>query len=157
MRIWWMMHFFKFAYKCFSLSNMQPVSRCIVMQKQGYMGQLSSVLLFSCNAQFLKQVGTVDPCNRHFVWHIVNQQYTMSIPENCTLSYQLVPAPLAYGDMQNRQASTATMRCINMSQFDCISFKFSFDAVLHFLVRQSGDPSCTYLCHKQVFMQDRLN
>ena len=53
-RIWWMTHFFKSAFKYCSLSNMRPVSRCIVVQKQRYMGQLSSALLFNCDAQFPK-------------------------------------------------------------------------------------------------------
>jgi len=31
--IWWVMHFFKYGFKYSSLSNMLPVSRCIVVQK----------------------------------------------------------------------------------------------------------------------------
>ena len=39
-----------------SLSNMRPVSRCIVVQKQGYMSQLSSALLFNNNNNNNKQI-----------------------------------------------------------------------------------------------------
>ena len=52
-------------------------------------------------------------------------------------------------------------RRINKSEFDCMSFLMFIQCfastILHFLIMQSGDPSCIYLCHKRVFLQDRLN
>ena len=48
------------------------------MQKQRYLGKLS--LLFDCDVQCeVSQRGR--HWNRHFVWRIVNQQYTFSISE----------------------------------------------------------------------------
>ncbi len=47
-----MTHFFKSAFKYCSLLNMRPVSRCIVVQKQWYMDQLSSTLILNGDAQF---------------------------------------------------------------------------------------------------------
>ena len=59
------------------------------------------------------------------------------------------------------QVSSPVAMCyINKSQFDCMGFKFSFNVwhqQSHFLVKHSGDALSTYLCHKQVFMQDRRN
>ena len=37
-----------------NLSNMWPKSRCTVIQKQGYLRQLSSMLLFNCDVPFVK-------------------------------------------------------------------------------------------------------
>jgi len=54
-----MTNFFKVALKCNGLSNVSPMTRCSPMQKQGYLGQgylgrLSSMLLFNGDEQFDK-------------------------------------------------------------------------------------------------------
>jgi len=56
---------------------------CVVMQNYGKLGQLSLALLFTCDSSLQrKSAYIIGPCNCHLVWHVVNQQYIFSIPEN---------------------------------------------------------------------------
>ena len=65
--IWWMTHFFKSYSSKAPCPVCDPVSRYIVMQKKGHLGQLSLALLFNCTTQFVKYVSLIKPYNCHFV------------------------------------------------------------------------------------------